>query len=178
MNDIREGIGLIGWPEGENTFSLNPTEKGNGVKPIKKAFMLHLEKVGWSLEHRMELGSRLQPGPVDAVRNVDQRWFAVEWETGNISSSHRALNKMALGLVDGLLAGGVLILPSRDMYRYLTDRVGNFAEIEPYFSVWENIDIDNGYLAVIEVEHDMLSEEAPLFRKGTDGWALYQGDRE
>jgi hypothetical protein len=102
----------------------------------------------------------------------DGRYFAIEWETGNISSSHRALNKMAVGLLDGMLVGGILILPSRDMYRYLTDRIGNYAEIEPYFPVWKNLQIQEGVLAVIEIEHDALSVDVPPIRKGTDGRAL------
>jgi len=82
----------------------------------------------------MSIASRVKPGPIDAVKEMpDGRYFSVEWETGNISSSHRALNKMAVGLLDGMLVGGILILPSRDMYQYLTDRIGNYAEIEPYF---------------------------------------------
>ena len=79
---------------------------------------------------------------------------------------------MAIGLLDGVIEGGVLILPSREMYQYLTDRVGNFAEIEPYFNVWKNLKISNGLLAVIEIEHDDLSEDVPPIRKGTDGRAL------
>ena len=58
------------------------------------------------------------------------------------------------------------------MYQYLTDRVGNFAEIEPYFNVWKNLQITKGLLAVIEIEHDDLSEDVPPIRKGTDGRAL------
>ena len=33
--------------------------------------------------------------------------FAVEWETGNIASSHRAMNKMALALKQVRIAGGI-----------------------------------------------------------------------
>lgn len=121
----------------------------------------------------MSIASRLVPGPIDAVKKLpDGRWFAVEWETGNISSSHRALNKMAVGLLDGKLAGGILVLPSRDMYQYLTDRIGNYAEIEPYFSVWRSLSILDGVLAVIEIEHDELSLDIPPITKGTDGRAL------
>ena len=121
----------------------------------------------------MAIASRQRPGAVDAVKVLpDGRSFAVEWETGNISSSHRALNKMAVGLLDGILAGGILVLPSRDMYQYLTDRVGNYAEIKPYFPVWRNLKIKEGVLAVIEIEHDSLSLDVPPIRKGTDGRAL------
>jgi len=70
------------------------------------------------------------------------------------------------------IEGGVLILPSRNMYQYLTDRVGNFAEIEPYFNIWKNLKISKGLLAVIEIEHDALSKDVPPITKGTDGRAL------
>ena len=175
QRDILSGLSLMSWPPGAKDFTLNPAPKANGVRPIKSAFMEHLGASGWQLEHRMMLGSRIRPGPVDAVKMVDAgKYFAVEWETGNISSSHRALNKMALGLIDGLLVGGVLMLPSRDMYRYLTDRVGSFAEIEPYFPVWERLGINSGYLAVVEFEPERFSAEVPVFSKGTDGWNMYQ----
>jgi hypothetical protein len=81
---------------------------------------------------------------------------------------------MALGVINGALAGGVLILPSRALYRFLTDRVGNYQELEPYFPVWRNLRIEHGYLAVIEIEHDYLDPMSPLIPKGTDGWAQYQ----
>ncbi len=125
------------------------------------------------LEHPLMIAARQRPGKIDAVKSLpNNRFFAVEWETGNISSSHRALNKMAIGLLDGILAGGILVLPSRNMYQYLTDRVGNFAEIEPYFPVWRNLQIHDGVLAVIEIEHDAISSDIPPIRKGTDGRAL------
>jgi hypothetical protein len=54
----------------------------------------------------------------------------------------------------------------------LTDRIGNFAEIEPYFPVWKNLNISSGVLGVIEIEHDDLSLDVPPIRKGTDGRAL------
>jgi hypothetical protein len=100
------------------------------------------------------------------------KFFAVEWETGNISSSHRALNKMAVGLIEKVIEGGILILPSRDMYYFLTDRVGNFSELEPYFPVWKNLNISEGVLAIIEIEHDAISMEVSPIKKGTDGRAL------
>lgn len=93
-------------------------------------------------------------------------------ETGNISSSHRALNKMAVGILKGILVGGVLVLPTRKMYKYLTDRIGNFSEIEPYFPLWESLDVKEGYLAVIAIEHDGVSKNVPRIPKGTDGRAL------
>jgi len=173
VNEIKTAIYSIHWPKDNTTFTLYPQKKGNGVVPIKKSFLNYLSRHEWFLEHRMAIASRQRPGAVDAVKVLpDGRSFAVEWETGNISSSHRALNKMAVGLLDGILAGGILVLPSRDMYQYLTDRVGNYAEIKPYFPVWRNLKIKEGVLAVIEIEHDSLSLDVPPIRKGTDGRAL------
>ncbi|MCX5883307.1 MAG: restriction endonuclease [Deltaproteobacteria bacterium] len=173
LEQVRNAIRSVTWPQGSDRFILYPVKMANGVVPIKKNCMCYLVREGWTIEYRMSIASRLKPGPIDAVKKlIDGRWFAVEWETGNISSSHRALNKMAVGLLDGKLAGGVLILPSREMYRYLTDRIGNYAEIEPYFPVWKNLSIRDGVLAVIEIEHDDLSLDVPPIIKGTDGRAL------
>ncbi len=79
---------------------------------------------------------------------------------------------MALGLITGEVVGGVLIIPSRSMYTYLTDRIGNYAEIQPYFRMWQALTIKEGVLAVIEIEHDALSLDVPHIPKGTDGRAL------
>jgi hypothetical protein len=173
LNEVKSAVKAVVWPEGSDLFTIYPQKKGNGVVPIKKEFMNVLVQKGWMLEHRMSIASRIRPGPIDAVKRLsDGQFLAVEWETGNISSSHRALNKMAVGLLDGMLAGGILILPSREMYQYLTDRIGNYAEIEPYFPVWRNLSIEKGLLAVIEVEHNASSLEVPQIKKGTDGRAL------
>lgn len=175
IKDIYKAIRTVTWPNDSDSFTLNPIKKGNGVKPIKYNCMNHLEKNGWLLENRMSLGTRIKPGPIDAVKKIHgEQYFAVEWETGNISSSHRAMNKLAIGLIGNILAGGILILPSREMYKFLTDRTGNFAELEPYFPMWKNLSIKKGYLGVIEIEYDQLSSNTPLIQKGKDGWALIQ----
>jgi hypothetical protein len=79
---------------------------------------------------------------------------------------------MALGIKRKILKGGVLVLPTRQLYAYLTDRVGNFEEIEPYFDLWRSIACEDGLLAVIAVEHDRTSDKVPRIKKGTDGRAL------
>ena len=127
---IRQAIMSIEWPPGSGSFVLydQPGKKrgeGNGVKPIKEACMHRLESLGWSLETPVDVATVKRPGPMDATLLVGNRLFCVEWETGNISSSHRAINKMLLGILKDVLVGGVLIVPTRTMYRYLTDRVGN-----------------------------------------------------
>lgn len=172
-HDIQTGIERVKWPQGSDHFTLLEKKEGNGVKPIKNDFIDHLSAQNWLPERRMRIASNFQPGKIDAVYPLtDGRFFAVEWETGNISSSHRALNKIAVGLVDGCLAGGALILPSRKMYYYLTDRIGNYSEIEPYFPMWEALRLTEGVMSIYVVEHDLLSLNAPPIPKGTDGRAL------
>jgi hypothetical protein len=79
---------------------------------------------------------------------------------------------MVLGLIDGALTGGMLILPSPKMYPWLTDRIGSFDEIEPYFRIYKHLDIKKGILAITVIEQDELAENVRLLKKGTDGRAL------
>jgi hypothetical protein len=175
-NEICESIKAIDWPPGSGSFTLYDQSgkkfgEGSGVKPIKQACMSHLQRYGWKLETRIDVATVKIPGPVDASCEVKGRFLCVEWETGNISSSHRAINKMCLGMLKGVLIGGVLILPTRKMYAYLTDRVGNYSEIEPYFPLWQSIPIQEGILAIVAIEHDAVSLGVPRIQKGTDGRA-------
>ena len=94
------------------------------------------------------------------------------WETGNISSSHRAVNKLVLGLLREVFLGTALVLPSRKLYPYLTDRIGNYEELEPYFDVWRAINLNEGFLAIFVVEHDAIDSNIPTIAKATDGRAL------
>ncbi|MFH1147523.1 MAG: hypothetical protein V1736_07430 [Pseudomonadota bacterium] len=174
---VVQAIKNIQWPPDSGSFTLHDQSgkargEGNGVKPIKDACMLHLGSLGWGLETQIDIATLKRPGPMDATYPVGNQLFCVEWETGNISSSHRAVNKMALGILKKLLIGGILILPTRNMYRYLTDRVGNFPELEPYFPLWRALQVKNGLLAVIAIEHDAVSKSVPRIPKGTDGRAL------
>lgn len=148
----------------------------NGVKPIKDAFVASLQRQGWELEARLPITSERSPGPLDAVLSFGEgKLFALEWETGNISSSHRAVNKMALGILKGILSGGLLILPSREMKLYLTDRIGNFPELEPYFELWRSLSLTEGFLAILSIEHDALDPDVPPIPKNFDGLALVSG---
>jgi len=170
--DIIGAIQSIEWPPGSGSFTLYDEPKSNGVKPIKFACMQTLKSLGWKLETPVDIAMVKRPGKMDATLQTKDRLFCVEWETGNISSSHRSINKMALGIIKDVLIGGVLIVPTRKMYTYLTDRVGNFPEIEPYFPLWKSLRVDEGLLAVIAIEHDAVSKEVPRIPKGTDGRAL------
>lgn len=172
--DIKQATISIQNPPGSGQFLLYDKEKGNGVVPIKEAFIETLNTLGWE-DEKIVSNTEIKKRKFDtAIRLNNGKYFAVEWETGNISSSHRALNRIALGIMDGLLDGGILVLPSRKMYKLLTDRIGNYQELEPYFKVWEALEpsIENGLIEVIEIEHDGASLDIPPIRKGTDGRAL------
>ncbi len=179
QRQVLSAIRSIEWPTGSGSFTLYPESgkkhgEGNGVGPIKDACMLFLRDAGWELETRLDVATAKVPGPIDATCRVGDRRFCVEWETGNISSSHRALNKIALGMQIGVLAGGILIVPTREMYRYLTDRVGNWDELVPYFPLWRSLapTVSRGLLSVTAIEQDAVSRTVPRIRKLTDGRAL------
>ena len=174
---LHEAISRVSWPPGSKIFTIYPESgkksgKGNGVKPIKNELMAELKAKGWKLEAPLDVAMLKRPGKIDAVLPTKYGPVALEWETGNISSSHRALNKMALGLLEEVLACGILIVPSRNLYRFLTDRVGNISELEPYFKLWRAIPCRQGVLEVVVVEHDAGSTAVPRIPKGTDGRAL------
>ena len=173
LSELKKAVASVVWPPGGSLFILNPSTgrgrgEGNGVKPIKEACMLTLKGLGWSTDERKN------PLRLDATKVLARnRVFGVEWETGNISSSHRAMNRLLRGYHEGQLVGGVLVVPTRTLYRYLTDRVGNLAELEPYFKLWKaTITWKDGVLAIVAVEHDGTDPNVPRISKGTDGRAL------
>lgn len=173
LQDIRRAIKSVVWPVGARKFRIRPVVDGNGVLPIKLGFVRKLKAQGWRIEERPIIAAGLGAGKIDALKTMpDGPQFAAEWETGNISSSHRALNKMCLGILEGHLIGGVLILPDRQLYNFLTQRIGNYREIAPYFPVYHRLKITNGVLAVFAVSFDETSEEVALIPKGLDGNSL------
>jgi hypothetical protein len=176
-NEIVESIQSLEHPAGAGKFILRnelgkERGKGSGVKPIRDMFCQKLKQRGWNLETPIGIAARIRPGPLDATKRLGGRLFAVEWETGNISSSHRAVNKLTLGILNGVLIGGALVLPTRKMYQYLTDRVGNFEELEPYFPLWRSQQCSDGLLVIFAVEHDAVDNNIPRIMKGTNGRAL------
>ncbi len=166
--EINQAISSVCWAD-QHRFIINPTRRGNGVVPIKNNFLGSLVENGWEAEVRMNVVDGMRPGPIDAVKTIKRGKIAVEWETGNISSSHRALNKMVVGILQGQLLAGFLVLPHKSLAQYLTDRIGNYEEIEPYFAMYANLRIEKGYLGVYGVEHDEVSEDVVLIPKGKDG---------
>lgn len=161
------------WPPRAKQFTIRPEPHGNGVVPIKKPFVRELARRGWVTEAFPALPTGvLTPGDLDALLTTPEGSIAFEWETGNISSSHRALNKLLLSMLTGGVLGGILAVPSAALRPYLTDRVGNIDELRPYFPLWRSIPIDRGSLQIVVVEHDAESHRVRRIPKGTDGRAL------
>lgn len=175
--DAQKAIGKVDWPHGSGKFTIYPESgkrrhEGNGVAPIKVPCMAELHRLGWITERLPELpDSVLRSGDLDALRLTSDGNIGFEWETGNISSSHRAINKLLLTLQLGGIRGGILVVPSDDLRRYLTDRIGNITELRCYFPLWRSIPFFDAALRIIVVEHDATSMDVPRIPKGTDGRA-------
>jgi hypothetical protein len=176
-HEIEVAINATDWPHGSGTFTIYPESgkkrgQGNGVKPIKLPCMSSLKAQGWDVEKLPDLGSSvLRTGDLDALKNTSDGYIAFEWETGNISSSHRAINKLLLTMQETNTLGSFLVIPSDILKPYLTDRIGNIGELRPYFPLWRNLPDISGAMRVIVVEHDNTSFDVPRIPKGTDGRA-------
>jgi hypothetical protein len=186
--DVEAAIAAAVWPPGTATFSLNPepgvTRAGkrdnhpNGVVPIKLPMIAELASRGWATEALPPLpvgedgGDVLTAGDLDALLRDGSVYVGFEWETGNISSSHRAINKLLDGITRGTLRGGLLVLPVRETARYLTERVGNWEELAPYFAFWQRYSVPDGALRIYGVGHDALDPTVPHIPKITAGRAL------
>lgn len=169
----------------------------NGVGYLRSNFLRNMVDVQkWQPEENVDLGrDRVQPAiwsypSCEAYREPITSGFggfdfltttpdgvrvAIEWETGNISSSHRSMNKLAIALKTGIIHAGVLVLPSRELYVHLTDRIGNISELSGYLEMWESLKttVEQGLLAITVVEHDALSDDPtlPYLPTGNDGRA-------
>jgi hypothetical protein len=168
---VFEVLQEVDWPLGSRSFSINPERRGNGVIPIKKRVGELLASRGWSTEERWPIPDLNLPGRMDGAYRTAYGLVAFEWETGNVASSHRSLNKMCLGLTLGSIAGGILALSTRSLGKYLTDRIGTFEEIEAYLPLWQATPCETGVLEIIAVEHDKVSSKVPLIPKALVGRA-------
>jgi hypothetical protein len=164
------------WPPGSAKFTIYPESgkrrgEGNGVGPIRGGFIDELRRLNWTIEGaaKNRLGQNL--GDFDAVLEGPNGPIVVEWETGNISSSHRSMNKLTMLVSRSVIAAGTLVLPSRKLYGYLTDRIGNYQEIEPYLELWKSVPCQSGVLEIIVIEQDAESRRVPRIPKSTAGRA-------
>lgn len=181
LDEVRAAIAMVRHPPGGPDFAIYPesgkkSRQGSGVGPIRKLFISAIEAFGWEQEAAFPLKTKSDDSSQLGKMDASKRFrggppFVVEWETGNISSSHRAMNKMCVGLQRGVLSGGVLVVPSAALSGYLTDRVGNVRELRPYLPFWKDTSLDRGYLGVIVVEHDRTDLAVERIVKGTDGRA-------
>jgi Restriction endonuclease BamHI len=188
LKDVEAAIAAADWPNGSGKFSLNPepgeTRSGkpdnhpNGVVPIKEPMLDELDLRGWETETLppLPVGAEgadvITTGDLDALLTSREQYVGFEWETGNVSSSHRAINKLLDGITRGTLQGGVLVLAVRETARYLTERIGNFEELAPYFEFWQRYPVPNGALRIYGVGHDALDPSVPHIPKITAGRAL------
>lgn len=169
----------------------------NGVGYLRGRFLDNMQKVeGWHAEGDVDLArDRKQPAiklypsmeayqePITSdfggfdfmTTGPEGAKVAIEWETGNISSSHRSMNKLGIALMNGIVQIGVLIVPSRSLYEHLTDRIGNIGELSGYLSMWEGlrVGVKRGLLAISVVEHDKLTDSKSFayLKAGNDGRA-------
>ena len=176
FSQIQQVILNMGYPVDPGPFIIygqsgKKRGEGNGVVPIKEILMSKLPNT-CCREIPLPLNSGGKLGKLDVVATVGNYRFALEWETGNVSSSHRAVNKMLLGLYDGAIQAVILIVPVKNFAQYLTDRIGNYEELAQYFPLWRQQSIPSGILYILGIEHDSVSMDVPRFPKGTDGRAI------
>lgn len=175
LDEVRLAVSAVVWPPATHSFTIYPQKLSNGVGPIKGAFVSSLIDDGWLRESPFPVVGAVggsSYGPLDVAKITDHGVVAIEWETGNISSSHRAMNKMSIGLRRGALLAGVLVVPTRELAKFLTDRIGNVYELRSYVEHWQSVRVATGYLGIWAVEHDAESLDVPRVPKGTDGRAL------
>ena len=160
---------------GFDHFIINCTHKHcNGVVPVKeRCYQILEEEFGWYREKPLTYFHQdvQKGGPIDVYKefqiNHDIFRAGLEFETGNISSAHRSMNKLCVGIKKSELDLAMLMKPIKKMSFYLTDRVSNYEELEPYFILLEDIPF-----AVFGFDAEEYSEDAPLLPKGKDGMSL------
>jgi hypothetical protein len=194
-------IERIEFPSGSGLLTLRRKERigkqfnRNGVGYLKSSFLENMVSVeGWSAEAECELGADIKQVEVQMYPTMEKHnepissefggfdlltvmpsgaHVAIEWETGNISSSHRSMNKLAIALAANKIQAGVMIVPSRNLYEHLTDRIGNIGELSGYLSMWQTlgVGVKKGLLAITVVEHDHLTDDPthPYLPVGRDG---------
>lgn len=148
---------------------INNSEKNcNGVVPLKEpCYRMLEEEYGWYREKPLDILSE-KGGPIDVYKSfVDRDGLfnvGIEFETGNISSAHRSMNKLSLGVHNRELHLAVLMMPMHRLSYYLTDRVSNYEELRPYFSLVSDIPF-----IMIGFDVEDYSSAVPCLAKGRDG---------
>ncbi|MCY8065418.1 restriction endonuclease [Bacillus haynesii] len=160
------------WPMKSKTFKINNSQKnGNGVVPVKELCYAMLEDTyNWYREKPLNVLKleKKKGGPIDVYKefteNFDIKRVGLEFETGNISSAHRSMNKLLLGLKRNEIDLAVILMPVYELSYFLTDRVSNYEELEPYFEITEGKPF-----IYIGFNADSFDSSVPLIPKGKDG---------
>ncbi len=173
-----EIIDAIGHMVGQ----INNSQKHiNSVTPIKEGLVSLLsENYGWTKEwHLSTVSGEVDPeerrsrrkgsgGGIDVYKEFVQGEFSfnvgLEFETGNVASVHRSLNKLSLGVDAHELDLMVLVLPVFNLSYYLTDRSANYEEIAGYFRLYNN----RPFIA-FGFDAEEYDPSFPVFEKGNDG---------
>jgi hypothetical protein len=171
--EIIASICAVVWPRGSDRFVINSAERlSNGVVPIKDSCYVKLERSYlWFREKPLGVlqDEKKKGGPIDVYKEFRRSsggpWrVGLEFETGNISSAHRSMNKLLLGLERRELDLGAILTPMKSLAEYLTDRVSNYEELEPYFELAEGHPF-----MFIGFRSDAYDGGVPLIPKGPDG---------
>ncbi len=148
---------------------INNSEKNcNGVVPLKEpCYCMLEEEYDWYREKPLDILSE-KGGPIDVYKSfTDSNGcfnVGIEFETGNISSAHRSMNKLSLGVHNKELHLAVLMMPMHRLSYYLTDRVSNYEELRPYFSLVSDVPF-----IIIGFDVEDYSSRIPCLAKGRDG---------
>ena len=156
---------------GDKFVLCNAVKNGNGVVPIKEGCYDILEnEFSWCREKPLKYfqqyknGRKRLGGPIDAYKNFDGFRVGLEFETGNISSAHRSMNKLLLAMKENEIDFAFMLLPTRRMSPYITDRAANYEELEPYFKL-----VDEVPFVCYCFDADEYGPDFKLLPKGRDG---------
>lgn len=146
----------------------NSSKNCNGVVPIKEdCYQLLEETYGWFREKPLDSFSE-KGGPIDVYKEFQNNKallrVGLEFETGNISSAHRSMNKLAIGIANDDIDFAVLIMPVSALSYYLTDRVSNYEELQPYYSL-----VNDYPFVFLGFDAESYSDTYPVLQKGRDG---------
>ena len=168
--EIEDSI-LQNCTDDSGEFTINSSKKNcNGVVPVKEGIYRRLEAhYEWFREKPLAYFENAQKGgPIDVYKEFGDHTHpfnvGLEFETGNISSAHRSMNKLCVGIKHGDLQMAFLIMPIKRLAYYLTDRVSNYEELAPYFGL-----LDDFPIVVFGFDADHYDPTAPLLAKGRDG---------
>lgn len=157
---------------GHNIFILNNSFKNcNGVGPVKEmCYQILEEQYLWFREKPLTYfhDDVQKGGPIDVYKEFgsgkDSFKVGLEFETGNVSSAHRSMNKLCVGIKKQELDMAILMMPIKQMSFYLTDRVSNYEEVEPYLFLHDDIPF-----VVFGFDAEEYSLTEPPLPKGKDG---------